>query len=219
MKLSTSIFILLLVAMVSCDKNDDTPQEEQELSEPNFYALNVGNSWRYEYFQRIDRTDEFESLDAFDDVTIIGTSEINGNTYYTFETTTTGSNNTSGMVPDNGTAITNLRDSLGYLINENGLKYFSYSNINQEYLIRDSPNDTNIYGMLTDENTDLQVAAGDFECSVNEVYARFSDGSPLPSKDFYFYSKEIGQIKTTCSFVSDTLTRVEKRLVSYTIPN
>jgi|GEM_PF-1219017 len=217
MKFSLSVLIVFSVLFTSCNKDDGTPQEAQELSEPNFYALTVGNSWRYEYFQRIDRTDEFESLGAFDDVSITGTSEINGNTFYTFETTTSGNDGTSAIVPDNGTVVTKLRDSSGYLIDENHLKYFSNSNINQEYLIRDAPGDAKIYGVLASVDSNVQVAAGDFVCSVNELFAKFTDGNISPGRDYYSYSEEIGQVKSTCSFVSDSLTRVERRLVSYNI--
>jgi hypothetical protein len=205
------------VLFISCNNDDDSSQEEQ-LSDPNFYALTVGNSWKYQYFKRINRTGEFESLDAFDDVTITGTSEINGNEYFNFKTVTSG-NDSYTCIPDNGTVITKLRDSLGYLINENGLKYFSYSNPNQEYLIRELNVDVKLYGLLNGNDETLEVPAGNFLCSVNKVYARFSDGSTSRGTDYYSYSKEIGQIKTTCSFISDSLSVVEKRLVSYNTAN
>ena len=217
MKFLASLLILFSVLFFSCNKDDSAPQEEQELSEPNFYALKVGNSWRYEYFRRIARTDEFESSNAFDDVSISGTTEINGNTYYVFETTTTGNDDSNVFVPDNGTIVTKRRDSLGYLIDENGLKYFSYSNMDQEYLIRDSSSDAKIYGVLTANDANLTVAAGDFVCSVNELFAKFQNGNVSPGRDFYSYSEEIGQIKSTCSFVSDSLPIAERRLVSYSI--
>jgi len=218
MKFYLLAFFLFSFLFISCNKDDDSSAEEQELSEPNFYALTVGNSWQYEYFQRIGQTDEFESLNVFDDVSITGTSEITGNTYFNFETTTTGNEASHSMVPDNGTVLTKLRDSLGYLINENGLKYFSHSNLNQEYLIRDAPGEAKIYGVLTENETNLEVAAGNFSCSINELYAKFADGTISPATDYYFYSEEIGQIKTTCSLVSSPLTKIEKRLVSYNIP-
>lgn len=214
MKLSISILALLMVSMISCDKKDDSP--EQQLSDPNPYALSVGNSWKYQYFRRIDRTDEFESLDAFENVNIIDTSVINGNEYYTFETTTTGNNNYT-CVPPNGTVITKFRDSLGYLIKENGLRYFSYSNPNKEYFIREETGDAKLYGMQTQNNENLEVTAGSFSCTVNEHYIRFSDGNKAPFTDYYFYSKEVGLVKSTCSFVSEPLSRIEKRLVSYNV--
>ncbi|MDN3724822.1 hypothetical protein QRD02_10540 [Aequorivita sp. SDUM287046] len=217
MKFTLSILLLFSVLFISCNNDDDAPQEEQELSEPNFYALTVGNSWRYEYFRRINRTDQFESSNAFDDVSIIGTTEVNGNIYFLFETTTTGNDNTNVFVPDNGTVVTKLRDSAGYLIDENGLKYFSYSNLNQEYLIRDAPAEAKIYGVLANIDTNVQVGAGNFVCSVNEHFAKFEDGSVSLGRDFYSYSEDIGQIKSTCSFVSDSLPFAERRLVSYTI--
>ncbi|WP_026450354.1 hypothetical protein [Aequorivita capsosiphonis] len=212
-----SCFVFSLI-FISCNKDDNQPEEQQQ-TESNFYALTIGNSWRYEYFKRIDRTDEFESLNAFDDVAITGTSEINGNTYYTFETTTSGNDNTSILVPENGTVVTNLRDSLGYLINENGVKQFSYSNPDQEYLIRQMTNELNIYGVLTESDSALEVPAGNFECFVNELYVRFSDGNTSPGRDFYFYSERIGKIKSTISWVSDSLHSAEIRLVSYSFPN
>ena len=208
-------FVVCSLLFISCNK-DDKPSEEQQQTEPNFYALKVGNTWKYQYFKRIDRTDEFESLDAFDDVTITDTSEINGNTYFTFETTTTGSENYV-CIPDNGTAITKLRDSLGYLINENGVKQFSNSNPNQEYLIREMSGEIKLYGSLSEIEAGLEVPAGNFLCSVNDRYIRFPDGNKSPGTDYYFYSKEIGQIKITCSFAADSLPRLEKRLISYDI--
>ena len=214
MKLPTSILVLLVLSMISCNKNNDS--QEEQLVDPNFYALTVGNSWEYQYFKRIDRTEEYESIDAFDNVTITATTEINGNVFYIFETVTSG-DDTSTCVPENGTVITKLRDSLGYLIDENGIKQFSYSNPNQEYLISESSNDVKIYGVLSESEATLEFPAGNFLCSVNERYARFSGGDKSPGTDYYFYSKEIGQIKTTCSWVSDSIPILEKRLVSYNI--
>ncbi|MGO3182653.1 MAG: hypothetical protein ACTIJ9_07455 [Aequorivita sp.] len=210
--LSCLVFSLLFI---SCNKDDDQP-EEQEQTQSNFYALKVGNSWKYQYFKRVDRTTAFEGIDAFDEVTITTTSEINGNMYYSFETVTSGDDSAVG-VPDNGTVITKLRDSLGYLINENGVKQFSYANPDQEYLIREMSSGYKVYGVLTENDSALEVPAGNFSCSINEWYARFTDGSKSPATDYYFYGKEIGQIKTTCSFVSDSMPRTEKRLLSYSI--
>ena len=216
MKFYLSALFLFSVLFISCNKDDGTPKEEQELSEPNFYALKVGNSWKYQYFKRIGQTDQFESLDAFDDVRITGTSEINGNTYFNFETITTG-NDTYPAVPDNGTVITKFRDSAGYLINEYGWKYFSFSNPNQEYLIRDEHNETKLYGTQIGNGQNVEVISGNFFCTVNELYLRYSDGTKLPSTDYYFYSEGIGLVKSTCSFVSNPLYIVDKRLISYNI--
>lgn len=218
MKYSFFFFAVCSLLFISCNKDDNLSEEQQqETNESNFYALKVGNTWKYQYFKRIDRTAEFESLDAFDDVTITGTSTINGNSYYTFETITTGNDDSYILVPDNGTVITKLRDSLGYLIDENGLKYFSSSNPNQEYLIREMTNEINMYGLETENDEVSEVPAGNFLSSVNERYARFPDGEKSPGTDYHFYSKEIGQIKITCSFVSDSLPKLEKRLISYNV--
>lgn len=206
--------LICSVLFVSCNSDDDS--SEEQLSEQNYYALNVGNSWKYQYFKRIDRTDQFESLDAFDDVVITGTSEINGNEYYTFETTTTGNDTYTG-VPDVGTIVTNLRDSIGYLVDENGVRLFSNSNPTQEYFIREMNVDTKLYGLLAENNETIEVPAGNFNSSLNEIFLRFPDGTISRGRDYYSYSENIGQIKTTCSFVSDSLPIQEKRLISYSI--
>ncbi len=199
--------------MISCNKNDDTPKEEQ-----SFYALKTGNSWKYQYFQRIEQTDEFESLDAFDDVIITGTSEINGNTYYNFETTTSGNDGTNTSVPQNGVVLTKIRDSLGYLVDEAGIIYFSNINPNQEYLRKEGVG-FDSYGLLKEGSENIEVPAGNFLCSVNEWFGKLEDGSKAPFRDYNIYSKEIGQIKTTYSFASVPLYRAEKILVSYDLSN
>lgn len=218
MKFTVSILLLFSVLFISCNKDDDTPQEEQELTEPNFYALKVGNSWRYEYFRRVGQTDEFESLNAFDEVVITGTSEINGNTYYNFKTTTTGNDGAPSCVPPNGVAVENLRDSLGYLINDQRTIFFSHVNENIEYLAFDIPNEQyDLYAVLIPGMENITVPAGSFPCLKNEKYTKFQDGSNSPGKNFMFYSDERGLVKETYNYVSNPINFAERRLVSYEI--
>lgn len=217
MKFSTSILILLSVLFFSCNKDDSTPQEEQQVSEPNFYALKVGNTWTYEYFERVGNTDEFVTTNAFDEVEIIGTSEINGETFYSFQTTTTGNDGAPGCVPANGTVIEKLRDSLGYLINDGREILFSNKN-ESEYMAFETPEDFyDLYATLIPGSEIIEVAAGSISCLRNELYAKFNDETTSPGRNFIFYSDGTGQVKETYNFVSDPINFAERRLVSYEI--
>lgn len=204
--------------MVSCSKNDDAQQPEQ-LSDPNFYALEVGNSWTYEYFKRIGNTEEFATTNAFDEVRITGTSEIDGNTFYTLETTTSGNDNSTVCVPPNGIAVEKIRDSLGYLVNDRGTIFFSNEN-ELEYMAIENPVEFyNLFGVLIPDVENIESIAGTFPCLRNETYAKFTNGSHSPGRNFVFYSDELGKILETFSFVSSSSHYAEKRLISYSSEN
>jgi len=115
------LFTLSFLLLFSCKGDEECSTPE---AETNFYALSVGNTWTYEYFGRIGLTDEFESFDVFDEVEITETTEINGEEYFVFQTTTIGNNGSPRYVPENGVAVLHYRDSLGYLINEASIKFF-----------------------------------------------------------------------------------------------
>lgn len=209
--------ILSSFLFISCNE-DDNSSEEQQIDNPNFYALTVGNTWTYEYFERVDNTDEFVTTNAFDEVKILSTSEINGNIYYNFETTTTGNDGAPVCVPPNGKAVEKLRDSLGYLVNDIGTKRFSNTNENLEYLVVQRQNSFhNIYALLVPGSEIINVASVSFECLKNEKYAKLNDGVITPGRNLMHYADEIGQIKETYSSVNGPNHFAERRLVSYNI--
>lgn len=213
--------LVCCVFFISCSSDDNTSQEQQsedpQPEEPNFYGLKVGNTWTYEYFKRIGNTEEFETSNAFDEAKIVASSEIDGETFYTVETITTGNNNAPGCVPPNGAAITKVRDSLGYLINDSGQILFSYED-GHEYLATITTHEVfDLYGILISGIEDIEVAAGTFPCLRNEVYGKFEDGTTSPGRNFIFYSDGIGEIKQTYNYAQNPLNFAEKRLISYEI--
>lgn len=217
MKALLSFCIVSCVFFISCNKEDNNTSEEQQADETNFYGLKVGNTWTYEYFKRIGNTEEFETTNAFDEVKITGTSEINGEVFYSLETTTTGNDGAPVCVPQNGTANIKVRDSLGYLINDTHQILFSNKN-EQEYLAVVTPQAYyDLFGILISGIENVEVTAGTFPSLRNELYAKFTDGTISPGRNITSYSDEIGEIKATYSFVSGVNNYAEKRLVSYLI--
>lgn len=209
---------VLLALLVSCSSDDSVVEEPQQI-DPNFYALQVGNTWTYEYFERDRETGEFVTLNAFDEVKIIETSDSNGETFYSFETTTTGNNSAPFCVPPNGASVVKLRDSLGFLVNENHQILFSYKD-EQEYLAKENIQAPfNLYGILISGTENIEVSAGSFPSLRNEVYAKFEDGTIALGRNLVFYSEGIGQIKETYSTASKTDHYAEKRLISFEVEN
>ncbi len=218
MKFPTYIFALLLLFTISC--SNDGSLELEQASEPNFYALTIGNSWRYEYFERNFETNEFESANAFDEVEIANTAEINGNTYYDFKITTTGNNGNLACAPENGIQNKKFRDSLGYLIDEDGIRYFSYKDVNTEFYVRNIiPDFLSSYAILNSEPEDCIVSGGTFSCLRNELYGKKTDGTVLEGRNILLYSDGVGMIKESFSTVSNPIHFAERRLVSYNFNN
>jgi hypothetical protein len=214
-RLSISLF-LTAILFVSCKNNDDTCSVGEGQDPDNFYALTVGNSWTFEYFRRIGTSEDFESLNAFDEVEITGNTEINGKNYFVFQTTTSGNDGAPPYVPENGVANLHFRDSLGYLINEAGKKFFSNTNQEQEYFILEHPT-FNLFGKLVNGTENVDVEAGVFNALNNEIFAKLPDETIPPGRSNKYYAEEIGQLKETYSAISNPISYGEKRLVSYLV--
>lgn len=198
---------------ISCNNDDDSSAPPVE--EANFYALTVGNTWTYEYFERDWSSGEFVTMDVVEEVLITETTEIEGEVFFTFQSTTTGENMTP-ISPEIGITTINKRDSLGYLINDEHSVLFSNENLNA-YLISD--NDWgNMYGELKEGFEDVEVEAGAFSTNRNEIYAILSNNGEIsPGRDNKYYTEEIGEVYRTFSSVSNPEHSWEKRLISYNI--
>ncbi len=210
------VSLFLSLFFISCNNDDDSSTEEQEVVE-NFYALKIGNTWKYEYFKRIGQTEEFETTGVIEEVEIIETTIIDEETFYVFKSTTTGNeNNFPPCAPENGITYINKRDSLGYLIDDN--HHFLFSNENfEEYLISDNVwGDT--YGVLIEELEIIDMPAGSFECNQNEIFAiQPETGDIFLGRDRQYYSDEKGEIYREYSGVSNPYHYWEKRLIEFEI--
>ncbi len=209
-----SLFFSLF--FIACN-NDDDASTEPEVVE-NFYALKIGNNWKYEYFQRVDQTDVFETMGIIEEVLITETINIDGEPFFVFQSTTTGNDSGFLDIPDNGITTKNKRDSLGYLITLDQDHRILFSNeIAEDYLLSD--NDWgNIYGVLLEDTEQISVPAGSFICNQNEIYAILDETEEIsPGRDRVYFSGEIGEIFREYSGAASTPHRWEKRLISFEV--
>lgn len=207
-------FIFFLI-FISCNNDDDS---DPQIDEANYYALKIGNNWKYEYFKRISQTDEFETEGVVEEVLITETSVINGETFFTFQSTTTGNDNGNSIYPENGITLNYKRDSLGYLIDSNYSILFSSDNLN-DYLISENIWG-DLYGVLKEETESIDVGAGSFIANRNEIYALLApNGDISPGRDNKYYTEEIGEIYRKYSSANNPEHNWEKRLLDFEIIN
>ncbi len=210
------VSFILSLFFISCSNNDDASGDPEVVE--NYYALKIGNTWKYEYFQRVNQTEDFETMGIVEEVEITGTTVIDGETYFVFQSNTIGNENGSPFAPENGITTRNVRYSLGYLIEQSPEQHIKFSNENTEdYLLSD--NDWgDVYGVLLETEENITVEAGTFLCKQNEIYALLApDGNISPGRDRVYFSDEIGEIYRQFSGVSNPLHRWEKRLIEYEI--
>lgn len=204
----------LVFTCISCSSDDNTIPEPEE----SFYALRVGNSWVYEHHRRVNpQSTDFENINVTDSVKIVGTEEINGNTFFKFRTRTSGNEANQAFCSPNGENFKFLRDSLGYLINDAGKVQFSPQGDTNEYVLDVTSFNRLIYSLSTESEV-VTTPAGDFDCHWMNLYTR-DNGSDERSvgTSKYYRMEGIGEVFTTSSWASRPLHTVEKRLVSYTV--
>ncbi|WCO02328.1 hypothetical protein [Psychroserpens ponticola] len=206
------ITVCMLSLFFSCS-NDDSNAPEAQVG--NFYALTVGNSWVYKNYQYNINTETYEDTGVIDAVSILGTEDIDGNTYFKFRRLTTGNEDQITYCNANGEYFEYLREFEGNLIWDTGEVKFT----NNDYSVRtlDENDWGNIVEKLTENTTTLSVEAGTFECINSERFVIFPDGEQAPALDKFYYSDGIGLIYDSSSFVTQEIPVVIRRLESYDI--
>ncbi len=208
------LILLPFALMLSCSSNDEDAQPQQPEAD-NFYALTVGNSWVYKNYKYNPNTQNYENTGVIDSVSIVATEDFNGNTYYKFRRSTTGNEAGITFCNENGEHFELLRDSLGYLVRNDGSIKFTNNDYNERLIVANGS--INIYETLMNGSTDITVEAGTFISIHSERYARDSNNMQLPGLDVHFYSDGIGLIYDTSSFTFVDYPTIIRRLDAYTI--
>ena len=214
MKKTKNYFIILLILILNYSCSSEEVNSDQQTN--NFYALTVGNSWQYKYYLKDITTNNFLPTSVMETVNITETIVVNNKTYYNFKHTVTGNNGNYLVLPDDGERNYKLRDSLGFLIDENGLIKYNNSN-NNEYLVNQINDEFSYYLMLSDIDSSITTNAGSFSCYDNHYYLKDSNGNLLNSLDHVYREDGKGEILSTMSFASQNEHYIEKRLESYSI--
>lgn len=213
LNLMKRIFSILFVITLffSCSSNDESDNPESQ--EENFYALTVGNSWVYKNYKYNPTTELYDDTGVIDSVSIIGTEDVSGETYFKFRRWTTGNEENITFCNPNGEHFELLRDSLGYLVRDSGSIKFVNNN-NDEILIS-SQFFGNEYFQLQENQIQIVTESGSFECYDMLYFVRDQNDEILPGTNNYYYADGIGLIFDTTSWVSEEIHTVERRLDSY----
>lgn len=212
------LYVLGLLLVISSCSSDDDAKPQQDIPKANFYGMAIGNTSYYKYYKRINDTDAFEDIGAESEVSVLNTTTINGQEYFTLETQTTYGDQHCAVCPDEGITTTHVRDSLGYLVNSEGVILFSRLDVDQEYLISEQ-SQYNIFGKLLPGEESVTTEFDTLNCLVNEVYAKSNtDGTIPPGRDHIFYSEYIGEVMRMYSGVMSEQHNWEKRLVAIAVP-
>jgi hypothetical protein len=206
--------ICFFALFFSCNSDDDS--NVAPITEANFYALTVGNSWVYKYYRYNPnpQIEIFEATEVVDSVSIVSTEEIDGETYFKFRMFTSGNIGLS-YYPENGEHFKYYREDSENLIDENDAIIFIKED-NEERLIYDSGWDSD-YVRFLEDTFNTTTEAGSFETFAMEIYGKDNDGNRFPGTSHNYYADGIGSIINTISFASNPQHFLERRLESYSI--
>lgn len=211
----TIFYVCIIIGLLSSCTSDDESYSQSDNS--NFYALTVGNQWVYKNYGYNLNTQEYDDTGIVDSVSIIGTESINSKLYYKFRILTNGNEEGNTLYNLNGERFELLRDSLGYLVYDDGTIKYTKSDFSSRLL---ASNDWgNIYEQLIAMDHEITVEAGTFNSSYTQRFVIMADGEQAPGMDHIYYANGFGLIYDTVSFVTQENPRVIRRLDSYFVQN
>ena len=213
MKTIILVFSMSLM-LFSCSENDDISQPQQPEAD-NFYALKVGNSWVYKNYKYNLNTQNYDNTGVIDSVSIVGTQEFNGYTYFKFRRWTTGNEAGITFCNENGEHFEFFRDSLGYLVKNDGSIKFTNDDYSERIVSQNPP--FTLFEKLVNGATQLTVESGSFDCINSERFLRDGSNVQFPGLDIFYYSDGIGLIYDTTSFASQDIPTIIRRLDSYVV--
>lgn len=218
-------FILCFVAttLLFCFNSCKTENEPSSETSPVYLPMAVGNYWIYQHFI-VDSLGNELSLNQFDSVVIMKDTLINNKLYYEFR---------SSQYDPYFQQF--LRDSLGYVINNVGKKFFSTSNSKDIlYEIEDSLQFNSkyclIYKLETKMESDhalIKTDAGEFNtlnargfltCFYYDNSGKLTD--TIITDQNTYYAQNVGIVVHAYHYYTDMKEykrKFEKRLIRYKI--
>ncbi|MEM5565327.1 hypothetical protein WNY78_09435 [Psychroserpens sp. AS72] len=207
------ITVCLFACLFSCSNDDSITPETQD---PGFYALTVGNSWVYKSLRYDFNGEAYTDIEIIDSVSIVGTENIFGNSYFKFRTKTSGSPDEEALWSNaNGIMFEFFREVDGSLVNENNQIVFTTTDYTEQII--NAQDWGTVFEILVEDLVTVDVPAGTFECFNKQRYAETSGGVTLPSLDNIYYAEGIGLIYDTKSFATRATPEVIRRLDSYNV--
>ena len=206
-------FITGVLLLAACNENPDTVLQPPH----DYFPLSVGNYWIYDHYEVME-TGEETLTGRRDSIYIEKVKLIGSDVYYIIK----GSRFLCGHFFTSQDYQV-IRDSSGYLINENGSVFMSsvcFGETLNEFADTMPDGDTlysGIYSMQT-EPAEVSVPAGSFDvinCRVkitvfeeDERKVRYSDN---------LFAEDVGEVLDSYFYLSQTDRHYEKRLVCYQV--
>lgn len=204
--------LIILAAMallaVSCKKESSDPTP---VARADYFRLQPGNYWIYEGYT-IDTTGVATSTGKFDSAYIAKDTVMNGKTYFELH------QNPYVLFPEQ--AISYLRDSSGYLVDQAGFILASDCNFTDTLWVDQThPELYTGYLKMTGKDSVVTVNAGSFTSITSslKVIPTPPNEAGLPVRYMYdVYAKGAGKIKSHNFFFAGNI-GIEARLVRYGI--
>jgi len=216
MKTKLLLGFFLMAGILSCEKNEnksDVPKPKKA----DYFPLGTGSYWVYNTYI-IDSLGNETLKSENDTLSIIGDTTINGNTYSIFY----------GKRYGVSTSLEKrfYRDSLGYIVNEEGKIVFSSDNFTDTLDIKYTPDMENPmyyqFKMMKKVEDKITLPAGVFDSVLNSrlsVYYYNPLIEHLRDND-YLYAPNVGKILWQYFYYGGFVNRksyIEERLVAYKI--
>lgn len=206
MKMKSIFLSMMGLTAILCACNKENAPQPQSSSEPNYSQLRVGNYWIYEQYQIQDSDSSETLLNTYDSCYVVKDTVIRNNRYYKM------------YKPDGFSDYVYLRDSLDYIINEQGYKIFSskdFTNNLFSTVSYDLNNDTMVYIWIkmTDRNFTTNVAAGSFTTICAKKTIKFVYEKYMTTR----YAKNVGIVTETLLAYASATTHTERRLIRYRV--
>ncbi|MDX1462653.1 MAG: hypothetical protein R3359_06315 [Marinirhabdus sp.] len=185
-------FAFCAILLSACSNDDDTTPKDIEVA--NYYALKIGNSWTYDVYRYDQSSMDYEVEDYKIKGTITETQTINGETYFKFESEYIGEGTCEPCLDVIGNQ--SVRDSLGYLIDQDGVPLFT-KETTDPYLMR-AENFGDVFGVFDPTTTSVETPSGNVvDLALNESYVILTDGTIAPGREQKYYRDSEGlQVRT-----------------------
>jgi hypothetical protein len=216
-----SIVILIMALFVaSCKKDESNPVENNGVQEKvtDYYPLEVGNYWIYEYYTS-DSTLNFINQNIIDSVYIEKDSVCNGNVYAVVWSS-------YWSDPSHLTGQDLIRDSSGYIVNQNGSRLFTINQTTSNliaYYPLDFPgyHDSTFYMTWKMKNSDsiCVVPAGQYLAKyvIGNLKATKPVSRAMQERNYYYaYAKDIGLVSKRQGYVGSP-EYLEENLIRYRV--
>jgi len=206
-KLFLVFSIVLAIFLSSCKKDTSVPT-----SYPNFSQLKVGNYWIYERYN-VDPFGNASTTGVFDSCYVEKDTLINNNSYYKV---------IRPQAFDSNFSYKFVRDSLDYLVNNQGQILFSSQNFTDtfyhDYITAATNTVCELIVKMADKDLSVNTPAGQFQTSSLKqsfkMYPNWSDNGNLRTIDTR-YAENIGIVTETLPFYLSNPNYVQRRLVRY----